>query len=566
MENIYNQTESERNSIVELPSGFAEKSGNTLYSWLGSLWNRLHKGDRMIRGLQSARGIRLAQMYLNMLEAAKLKDRNGAPVFHKELWHPIVIRLSERDASQENMLRIGMDGVVGGQPAGSDYGEGTVFKIGKLANFEDFVTYPIGTPISGGALSIVDNIVNPTASLERDRDFFIRNGSIVFRKEDDPFSAGSKFDRYDIPAMIDDDGVPVSDMEAVLWASDVLVDKNYVANHLSYALGASAPSSDLAKRIVNAAWSAVCSGMTPGLARTIMAAMLNVPVVQHDQETVLDISQETDEDGNRTGTVVRTDLGEYKISPKAKIRSVVRSGSVMSKGDLLDESLRVYPFLNGVKVSEEDDSSDSSSSSGTSEPRFGFSVPVELDIPSVTIPPSIIRARTEYGVYAMWGLSEVRSDAKGRLFFDIGGQASDVRAFWEDVWKKADETGIDMESLIGPVGAKVSPAAFFLNNLVGANTLFVVVDLSQIDDPSMMRDPLFFDMLCAVVPSGIRLFVVEHVSAGDDVADMGDAVDGCKVSATLQVPADRTAQAEEFVSMRFFRPPPAKVMSAEPTR
>lgn len=645
MENIYNQTEEERNSIVELPAGFAEKSGNTLYSWLGSLWNGLHKGDMMIRGLQAARGIRLAQMYLDMLEAAKLKDRNGIPVFHKELWHPIVIRLSERDTSQENMLKIGMDGVVGEQPTGSDYGEGTVFKIGKLANFEDYVTYPIGTSVAGGALSIVDNIINPTVSIERGQDFWIRNGSIVFRRENDPFAYGSKFDKYDIPSMIDDDGVQVSDMEAVLWASDVLVDRNYIADHMSYALGASAPSTDLAKRIVNAAWSAVCSGMTPGMARTVMASMLNIPVIQHDLETVVDISQEKDGDGNIIGTMVRTDLGEYRISPKAKLRSVVKSGAVMSKGELLDESLRVYPFLNKVSAKEvvdrpgyhgysewvfeegtipdgfyiggqitwadewqvifydgdgnwyqfysnpeydhedtlkivfysyelEDVNPIATRSIIDEDPTYrvdadagtNFSVPLAMDIPSVTVPSSIIRARTEYGVYAMWNMAEVKKDAMGHLFFDIGGQESDVKAFWEDVWKNAEESGTVMESIMGPAGTKISPAAFFLNNLVGANTLFVVVDDSQLDDPSMMRDPMFFDMLCTVVPSGIRLFVVEHMSVGGDVADMGDAIEECPVSAALQVPADHATQAEEFVSMRFFRPPPAKVMVTEPTR
>ena len=104
MDNIYSQDELSRNSIVELPEGFAEKSGDTLYSWLGSLWRSVHMGDGMVRGLQKARGIRLAQLYLDILEAAKLQDRNGMPVFHRELWHPIVLRSSERDTAQENML------------------------------------------------------------------------------------------------------------------------------------------------------------------------------------------------------------------------------------------------------------------------------------------------------------------------------------------------------------------------------------------------------------------------------------------------------------------------------
>ena len=635
MDNIYGQTENERNSIVELPEGFAEKAGNTLYMWLGSLWRSIHKGDKMIRGLQSARGIRLAQLYLDILEAAKLQDRNGAPVFHRELWHPIVVSLSKRDTAQENMLEVGIDGDVGSQPEGSIYGEGTVFHLGKMANFKDYVTYPIDAEIEGGAVSIVDNIVNPTVMMERGKDFEIRNRSIIFHRDNDPLGEASQFERSDIPGVLDDNGEEIPDMEAVLWASDVLIDKNYVADHISYALGANAPSSDIVKRIVNAAWSSVASGLTPELINTLIAAMLNIPVIQHDKETVREIYVEKDDDGNDMSRIVTTDLGTYRVSLKATLRRRVVPGATLVKGEFLDESVRIYPFLNNVKIEEDHSRTEYShwefdagslprgykiikksmsfadgvwrlevSGTGHDPETYNFeskesnekavsvelsyviaesivtitatrqeikryrarvgqlesSVPIELDIPSVTVSPSMIRARTEYGVYAMWDMSDVKKDPKGRLYFDIGGRDDDVRSFWDDVWKKASESGTDMESILGQEGSKVSPAAFFLQNLVGANTLFVAVDREQVDDTSMMRDPMFFDMLSAVVPSAIRLFLVEHRSVGDgDVADMGDASETSSVAASLPMANDVAEPSDEMVSMRFFRPPPAHV-------
>lgn len=554
MENIYSQTESERNSIVGLPDGFAEKAGNTLYSWLGSLWTGVHRGDGMVRGLQAARGIRLAQLYLDILEAAKLQDRFGAPVFHRELWHPVVVKLSTRDTAQANMIRIGGDGKVGSQPSGSPYGQGTVLAIGRLANFEDYVTYPIGDGIAGGAACIVDNVVNPSVVLERGegKDFEIKDGSIVFPKGNDPFADGSPFEKIDIPELVEVGGEQVSDSEVVLWAADVLVDRNYIADHLSYPLGADAPSSDIVKRVLNAAWSSVAGGLTPELVRTLMAAMLNIPVVQTARETVLDIVRETDGDGTVVATDVVTDRMTYRLSPKAKLVKGITSGTVLKKGDLLDESLRVYPFLNAPGWK-----------SATT-----FSVPVEQDIPSVVIPRSIIRAKTEYGVYAKWNPSRVKQDeqtpedANGnpRLYFDVGGMPSDVRAFWEDVWEKAEASMTSMESILGAKGSLVSPAGFFVDNLVGQNTLFVVVDVSQIDDASMMHNPMFFDMLYSVVPSAIRLFVVEHVSAGEgDTAEMGDSDEGRSVAASLPNPVSEEVRAsDELVSMRFFRPPPEK--------
>ena len=547
MENIYGQTEQEMNSSAQLPDGFAESSGNTLYSWLGSLWRGLHEGDGMVRGLQAARGIRLAQLYLDILEAAKLQDRRGAPVFHRELWHPIVVKRSTRNKSQENLLVVGGDGTIGPQTSEEPYGIGTVLEIGRIGAYKNYVTYPIGAEIAGGAMTIVDNIVNPKVFMQRDVDFVIRNGSIIFHVANDPLGDGSAFDRYDVPDMIDEDGRQSADMEAVLWASDVLIDRNYMADHISYALGANAPSSAAVKRILNAAWDSVACGLTPELVRTLVAAMLNVPVIQTERETVVDITS------GEGFTSVITDHGEYRISPKARLVKGLHIGSVLKRGDFLDESVRIYQNLNAPHGSP-------------------FSVPLEQDIPSVSLPPALLRAKTEYGVYAMWGHSVVKS-RKGRpdrLYFDVGGTESDVESFWEDIWKSADEKGVKMESLIGPEGSVVSPAWFFLRHLVGANTIFVVVDKSQIDDASMMRNPMFFDMLSDAVPSAMRLFLVEHSAVDGDRMDMGEANElssmaaalpravECVIGGPLPGLSGRPASFGERVSMRFVRPSPAK--------
>lgn len=573
MENIYSQTESERNSIVQIPDGFASKCGKTLYSWLGTLWRGQHMGDEMVRGLQSSRGILLAQMYLDALEALKLQDRNGAPVFHRELWHPIVIRLKQRDKSPENVVSLGGDDKnIGPQPEGSAYGEGTEFKIGEMAGYENLVAYPVDAAIAGGALSIVDNIVNPTVVLERGSGYEIRNGAIIFQKENDPMADGSPFERFDVP-IANLENPEDHDIEAVLWASDVLIDKNYVSYHLSYALGANAPSSDVVKRIVNSAWSSVASGLTPELVRTLMAAMLNIPVVQHEKETVIDISYGDE------ATVVETDLGKYRISPKARLLPDVQIGSVMKRGELFDESLRVYPFLNSAifddKTSDSAESSSLSSSSSSSssgeKEHFGFfSVQIMQDIPSIVLSKSMLRAKTENGVYAMWGKTTVKRASNGKPYFDVGGSEKDVSAFWNDIWENAEKTGTDLGDIIGKEGEEISPAKFFVDNLVGANTLFVVVDKSQIDDTSMMRNPMFFDMLTAVVPSAIRLFLVEHGEVGEDVMDMGTANERESLSAALPEALEcfscenlpglsgRGPSFGESVSFRFVRPSPAK--------
>lgn len=554
MENIYVQDDKERYSTVTPPEGFAANAGNTLYSWLGSLWKGLHKGDGMVKGLQLVRGERLAQLYVDIIEAARLQDRHGAPVFHMELWHPIVVRLSQRNKSQENLLESGEGWKIGPQPEGSMAIPGTVLQMGRMADFAEYCTYPVDAKIAGGAVSIVDNIVNPTVFLEKGKDFDLHEKAMIFRKDNDPLGDESKFDRYDVPGF-DPSDPGRSDMEAVLWASDVMIDKDYVANHMSYVLGATSPSSDVVKRILNAAWSSVASGLTPELVRTLMAAMLNVPVIQNDIETVTDI--ETLD----SCVIVSTDMGSYKVSPKARLRKEVYVGAVLHKGDMLDESVRIYPFLN----------------SNRHDP---FSVPLEQDIPSVVLSPGMLRARTEYGIYATWNRSKIKRckdqplDANGnpRLYFDMGGAKSDVSAFWQDVWEHAESEGVSMTDLLGGgEGREICPAEFMIRNLVGANTMFVVVDKSQSDDTSMMHNPMFFDMLSDVIPSAIRLFLVEHSSVGDDDRmDMGQALENESLSAALPGAVDcvsaqnppwlegRGASVGEMVSMRLIRPAPAK--------
>lgn len=565
MENIYAQSDLERYSIAEIPDGFAANSGNLLHSWLGSLWNGLNKGDGMVRGLQAARGERLAQMYIDILEAVHLQDRNNAPVFHRDLWHPITVRLSRRDTSQENMLKIGGAAILGPQRDEDPYGEGTVLEIGKMGAFSRYVTYPLDIDIAGGAVSIVDNIINPRVTLQAEKDFWIRNKSVIFLRENDPLGSGSAFEKIDIPGTVDEKGELVSDMEAVLWASDVLIDRNYVADHLSYALGANAPSSDVVKRILNAAWSSVTSGLTPELLKTLIAAMLNVPVIQDDKETVESVMKK---DG---ATVVMTDRHAYRISPKATLRKEVKEGATLRRGDLLDESVRIYPFLNAITQSPMSET----------DQRTGFSVPLEQDIPSIVLSPSIIKAKTEYGVYSTWKSAKVKAqigsplDEEGdprHLYFDVGGTEEDVEAFWKGIWDDADRKGISLKKIIGHERQEISPAGFMVRHLVGANTLFVVVDKSQVDDTSMMRDPMFFDMLSSVVPSAMRLFLVEHDAVGDDdKMDLGQAEEGGFVAAALPEAVDVMDGAEppwikgrgpsfgEWISARFVRLPPAKV-------
>ena len=517
MKNVYSTDEFTQNAIVTLPDNYVSDNANTLFSWMGSFWRNLHTGTDFVKGLQNVRAIRLAQFYLDLIESLKLQDRNGAPVFHRELWRPVIIRKSGRNTAQENTLKLGKDGIVAGpQPEGSIYGPGTNLELGKLGAFADYVTYPVSEAdgeIKSISSTITDNIINPTVALESGVDFVFRDGTLIFPKANDPFGADTPFDVYDV---VSDDAAGETDVETVLWVSDALVDKDYISDHMSYALGADAPSSDIVKRIVNAAWDSLNCGLTPQLLRTLLGAMLNIPVIQEASEIVQSIAL-TDE-----SRVVKTDFHTYQVSLKAKLRSSVVSGAILERGELLDQSVKIYPFLTDLDVNHLDAITE-------------YAEILKLDVPVIDIPPTLIRTQTTHGLYVNWNQVFVKQDvddpvdANGNphLYFDVYGTDADTSAFWEDIWTRAEKANISLEKYLGKVGDPVIPAEFFLKNMVGPNTLIITVDRNQIDDLSMMRNPMFFDMLINAVPSSIRLFFIEHleIEAEDDTADLGTAMD-----------------------------------------
>ena len=538
MVDIYNRSVLERNDVKSVPSGYIDGTANDLFRFLGSFWTNIHEGRPFVEGLQKIRGIKLAQRYLDLLETLKLQDRKGLPVFHRELWHPLIIRKSMRNKSKSNELKIGEGNIVLGDNTGSKYGAEKLY-IGKLANLDKYVTYPVESDIVTVVSGITDNVINPKVSWtvgDGENDIRYMNGTIIIPKEMDPFGDNSPFESYDLPDFID--GTKESDRETVLWASDVLIDKDYVSDHMAYALGVSCASTDLFKRVLNAVWDAFSGGLTPEFLRSILAALLNTPVIQESEETVRMVTSTSE-----VHTIV-TDKHTYNVYGKAKLRSCVKAGEKLYRGDLLDESVKVYPFLTDLNAEH-------------LQAITEYAGILGEDIPVISLPKTILSTRTAHGLNVDWTPTEVLTagtDKNGhqKLFFELGGPEEDVEAFWADVWKNAEDQNIDLsdyfEEYKEDSGSDSSdevrpwmviPADFFLRYLVGGNTLIVTLDHAQIEDASMIHDARFFDLLSAAVPSGIRLFFVEHLAPANDAYDLGpETEDGAEKFAFVEADED----------------------------
>lgn len=513
---------SEDNARAPVSDVGAMASGpDKLFGWLGSFWSEIYEDDGLVRGIQDARASRLSQIYLDVMEASRLVDRKNAPVFHRERWHPIRVRLSERNTGSAGVLRFGVNSAKFGAQEPGMYPEGTMFTFGsKDAKFKGFVTYPVDCDVAGGAKFIVDGIAGPKVFLRPGMDFMLRGGSLVLRDDMDPFADGSPFPVFEVPGGADGSG---QDKESVLWACDAEIERDYVHGHLGYAIGLPPPgegSSERYKTIVNAVWDTVSEGASPKAFQALVAALCGLPFVLSRNEVVESVSG-----SERDGWTVVTSGNVYRLPKWSVLARGVTEGAELGRFDLLDRSIHVYPGLVDVdRVAEMQEFDD-----------------ISGDIPVMDIPPALIRSRVDGGFYVGWGEQPVvcdgfDSNGNPRLRFRLEGSEFDNDTFWRDVWSSCEGAGVPVSKLFGDDVSshqyvdgeefgKISPMKFFLRQLVGANTLFVTVKTDAVPPESPLFDPRFFGRVRECVPSGIRLYFVEHCSSDTDGYDLsGDTV------------------------------------------
>ena len=520
MDDVNKRVETGENdsSVPSIPPETGSAIANSLFKWLGSFWSDVYEDVGFIRNLQGARSLRAAQLYLDILEAANLKDRSNAPVFHRERWYPIIVRKSQRNTSDATTLKLGSsEGVVLGDqnPDGDKdkiYPQGTVFKLGgKEYSFKDIVVYPISRDIKKLPVCIVDNIAEPKTILHSNSDFYLMDGAIAIAEKYDPFSVDSTFPKFELTP---DDPNDKVDYETVLWASDAMFDKDLVYGHLGYAIGLPTESTDFYKRIVNAVWNTVSDGAAPKMLKALIAAMCGVPTVRNDLETVDQVLYLDD------SVKVVTDKEVYTLNPEATLRPSVVAGSVLGKFDTIDDSVRVYPYV-----------TDTSKLEGYTE----FADKFEKDVPVIDLPPAFFRSGVSDGFSVGWDERDIvchgfDKNGNPKLSFVLEGSEPDNDVFWNDIWESYEENGISMETCFegylddtlyadGKTAGKISPIKFFLRHLIGANTLVITIRTDTIDDNSPLYDPKFFSTLRECIPSYVRMFFIEHesvVSTDDD--------------------------------------------------
>ena len=295
-----------------------------------------------------------------------------------------------------------------------------------------------------------------------------------------------------------------SDKEILLWACDVLSDKEYVYKYLSYVLGVKAPSAEYYKQMLSAVWNVYNYGTPISLVKSAIGAILGEPTVLHATETVQTIITNTD------NIQIVTDLSVYTVNLNAELRVV--EGDTVSAGDFLTKTVRLYETLDPMKLG------------AVSE----FGNQFRIDVHSLFFEKALLRCPVHFGIGASYEESPIvvaGLDSQGvpQLKFTLYGDPKDISTFWSDFWQYLEDHNITSETCFqeyindivlpveGTVVGAVPPLEYFLRYFMRANAMVLVVERDKLSAPPQDVDPLgMLQLLHPLLPAHIMLLIVEH--------------------------------------------------------
>lgn len=497
-----------------IPRVLHDEAAASVKAALGTFWSSVFRDQELVDALLVARVLSAAQVHIDAMEALSLRDHSGSPVFHREHWHPLVVRLSKRNTA--TALAVGMPDtpVLGRQAAdGAVYLPNEVFVVGGNALYSKVNTYPVeameGCPLVRVATALCDSVSAPRHVLSQGRDFSVERGVLVIRKEQDPFDAGGY--------RIVEDG---DDQLAVLWACDAEFDQDNVSDFLGYPLGLHAPSTGAASRMLSALWDAVTLGLTPISLNRVLGAVFDVPVVERD--TVVESVT-----GDGGDSIVVTGDEVYRIETSRLSQEARTAGTALRAGSFLTDEISVYWGLSADDVAQLLD-----------DGRLG----------RVVLPPGSVAGVDETVVIE----PRVRAVEDGGWFKLNDGDSADS-PFWQAVFARTTED--ERKALCLAMGATEEDDGTVTGSVDPFKSLVPAVLANQIrvyTSRSLPADPyagLVLDYLQRLVPSYASLVFIQEVAASDG----GDTVPLVQ-PASPEEGEDSMPGADDSVSSIVYRP------------
>jgi len=493
----------------------ADFGGNVVAS-LGSFWTTFYQDVDLVKSYGGGSGLLAAQFYLNFLETAATLGKDELPVFHREQWHPIIIRKSRRDVGTNLRIVSGQQPLVtiGPQPLDTEYVPEKVYHVGAPASRFGQIGYE--TIIQGwesGIDRVMDQIVDPKTTLLRNVHFQIKADTITFLPDYDPFD-DPNFPRR----VVQDSETGAQDEEILLWGSHALTDKFYVRDHFGYAINLTETSTQLYQDRVSSLWNMRFGGTTLELFQESVGRMLGVPTIKGDGEVVEQVYIEANGD-----TSVVTNSNAYRCAPLESVLPSVVPGATLDRGAFITNTIRLYSKLDTTKFF---------SGNGRTLTEF-----LE-DVPALFLPKALIGNYSAPGGFiAKWEETPITfhgNDGNGnpKLRFDLGGQPQDLELFWREIWGRAELTEESLadtfaEFLASPppyfqegvsVGT-INPLKFYMDNSLKANASVLVVDFPALRPYIRSLDILA--RLRYLIPAHTHLFIVARQEIAEAPFDLG---------------------------------------------
>lgn len=527
-----------------VPAFYDVETGDLLYQWLGSFWSGICEDSEMLYNMYKANGVLSAQLYQEFTDSINLTNRNKVPLYHRKMWFPVVIYLTDQNAKDACGIKLNMSPTpVIGPQTDPHFEVGNLFTIGGPAPYKDVTAYKLASNINSIA-AISDNIATPKVVYLHGANYVVQNSTLYFLNGQDPFS-NPAFKSEDVEV----DGQTTK--KITLWCAETLLDRNYVYNYVGYVLGLQDATSPEYLSASNALWDVYNSGASMELFNVALAAILGEPVIINPVEIV-------DTVVNIGGVKqVITNLSVYTINTNGTIRSDIVPGMELRRGTFLTTAIKVYDNLDPARLQA--DSPDVQT--------------FREDVPALFLPAPFFRATLDHGIGVSWELSDIINagvDGNGntKYRFKLYGYPEDIERVWTDAWGYCEANNIPFgtvltgylhetsSQVVGAISGKITPLEFFMSNFLKANALIVVVDTDRLSAFGLNN---FHNVaqLHKVIPAHVYMFVIEKTTRLRDNYNLGttsessvvqSVANAIRLSARPGMPSTRTMTYRDCVT------------------
>lgn len=359
----------------------------------GSFWTELFSDKDITRALLSGLALTYQQAYSNFLEDFATLSRKTVPVWHRQLWMPIVLRDSEMNRSDASLPRYG-DAIT--------YGQAGVY-YGVPLTREGLFVFPLETAGLQRITAITDGITSAKLALVNGVDFVFDAEAKALQLFANPFESEAVPDvRYDA------EGLPVRELK--LWAYCTDIDDDRLWRNFGYVLGLRFKSSTSYRRMINAVWDSHAAGASYAALKELAAAATGIPLVAR-RGTVELIARDT-----RSWHVVTDDV---VYTYPATATPTVSPGDQLVPGDCPVSTLHVDDLAGGI--------------------------PDDIEFPGLLLDRGFLGDGYQSALFfanKQVPLEYVGIDgASADVRFEVSGLAADVELWWERVRERGIDAG-----------------------------------------------------------------------------------------------------------------------------